>query len=77
MATSTTTPMRVNSIPWWLWIIPIVLLFVAAERMPYGYYMLTRIVVCGFAAFLAFVAWKESLSSRVWSAAVLLYCWTV
>lgn len=33
--------------------------------MPYGYYTLTRIVVCGFAAFFAFIAWEGG--SRVWT----------
>ncbi len=60
--------MRLNSVPWWLWIVPIVLLFMAAERMTYGYYALTRIVVCGFATFLAFVGWEDSVASRTWSA---------
>jgi hypothetical protein len=59
--------MRVNSIPWWLWLVTIVLLFVATERMPYGYYTFTRIAVSGFAFFLAFVGWEDSLASRIWS----------
>ena len=63
----TTTPIRVNSIPWWLWLVPIALLFVATERMPYGYYTFTRATVCGFASFLAFVGWKDSVESRIWS----------
>jgi hypothetical protein len=77
-------PMRVNSIPWWLsgwvkrvqfklipwwlWLIPIALLFIAIEKMPYGYYTFTRIVVCGFAVFFAFVAWEDGPVSRLWSA---------
>jgi hypothetical protein len=36
--------------------------------MPYGYYTLTRIVVCGYASFLAFVGWDERVASRIWSA---------
>jgi hypothetical protein len=36
--------------------------------MLYGYYTLTRIVVCGFAFFLAFVGWEDRVVSRVWSA---------
>jgi hypothetical protein len=61
--------MQFNQIPWWLWLIPIALLFIAIEKMPYGYYTLTRIVVCGFASFLVFVGWKVS---RIWS--VILGC---
>jgi hypothetical protein len=60
--------MRVSSIPWWLWLIPIALLFAATQRMPYGYYIFTRIVVCGFSSFLVFVGWEDSVPSRVWSA---------
>jgi hypothetical protein len=57
-----------KSIPWWVWLIPIALLLIAIERMPYGYYTFTRIVICGFAALFAFVAWEDSLVSRLWSA---------
>ncbi len=39
----------------------------ATQRMPYGYYTLTRIAVCGFAGLFAFIAWAESLASRVWA----------
>jgi hypothetical protein len=60
--------MRINAISWWLWLVPIVLLFVATERMPYGYYTFIRIIVCGFAAFFAFVAWEGASVSRLWSA---------
>ena len=64
---STTTPIRVNSVPWSLWLVPIVLLLVATERMPYAYYTLTKITVCGFALLLAFLGWENSLTSRIWS----------
>lgn len=60
--------MQLKSIPWWLWLIPIGMLFLATERMPYGYYTLMRIVVCGFAAFLAYVAWEqEKTTLRIWA----------
>jgi hypothetical protein len=60
--------MRINSIPWWLWLAPIALLFVAIAPMPYGYYTVTRIAVAGFACFLALVGWEDSAISRMWSA---------
>jgi hypothetical protein len=63
-----TTPIRVNSIPWWLWLVPIALLCLATARMPYGYYTLTRIAVSGFASFLIFVGWGNSAGSRFWVA---------
>jgi len=60
--------MQSKSIPWLLWLIPIALLLIATTRMPYGYHTLTRIVVCGFAVILAYVAWEEKvLFSRSWA----------
>jgi hypothetical protein len=61
-------PVQFKSIPWWLWFIPIVALIIATQRMPFGYYTFTRIVVCVFAGFFAFVAWGGGLTSRVWAA---------
>lgn len=48
-----------KSIPWWLWLIPIAALLIATARMPYGYYTFTRIVVCGFSAFVAWSSWED------------------
>jgi hypothetical protein len=56
-----------KSLPWWLWLIPVVMLLIATARMPYGYYTLTRIVVCGFAVLLATLAWEGGSASRTWS----------
>jgi hypothetical protein len=67
IAMPTTTPMRVNSIPWWLWLVPFALLLMATEKMPYGYYTLTGIIVCGFASCLVFVGWEDKVVSRIWS----------
>lgn len=59
--------MQFKSIPWWLWLIPIVMLLIATQRWPYGYYSITRIVVCGFAGFLAWIGWEDTSTSRAWS----------
>ena len=60
--------MQFKSIPWWLWLIPIALLFIATARMPYGYYTVMRTVVCGFAGYFAYIAWQEDvLVSRSWA----------
>lgn len=59
--------MQLKSIPWWLWLVPITSLLLAIERMPYGYYTLTRIVVCGFAAGFAYIAWDGGSMSRIWA----------
>jgi hypothetical protein len=65
--------MQFKPIPWFLWLVPIGLLFIAVERMPYGYYTLTRIVVCGFAALLAYLAWEdEGVASRTWAIVFVL-----
>ncbi len=65
--------MQFKSIPWWVWLVPIVMLFIATERMPYGYYTFTRIVVCGFAALLAYVAWEEETTeSGIWAVILAL-----
>jgi hypothetical protein len=57
--------MPYKSIPWFLWLIPIGLLLLAVERMPYGYYTVTRIVVCAFAAVLAWLAWEDGGATSV------------
>jgi hypothetical protein len=56
-----------KSIPWWLWLIPVAMLLIATAKMPYGYYTFTRIVVSGFAALLAFIAWEGGPALRTWS----------
>ena len=48
------------------------LLLVATARLPYGYYTLTRMVVCGIAAWFAIAGWNDSQMSRAWSAVFTL-----
>lgn len=45
---------------WLIWAIPAGMLFLAVLPLPYGYYQFLRLVVCGFAGFLA---WQEVESS--------------
>jgi uncharacterized protein (DUF3820 family) len=59
--------MQLKSITWWLWLIPIAVLVIAVQRMPYGYYTFTRILVCVIATFLAWIGWEDSPSTRMWS----------
>jgi hypothetical protein len=59
--------MQFKSIPWWLWLLPVALLVIATARLPYGYYTFTRFVICGSAAFIAFISWQDSPAARVWS----------
>jgi hypothetical protein len=59
--------MNFKSTPWWLWVIASALLLLATERMPYGYYTLTRIVSCSLAVYFAYVGWDGGALSRVLS----------
>ena len=59
--------MHFKATPWWCWLIPVALLLVATARMPYGYYTLTRVVVCGFGAFIAVMGWDGGTTARIWS----------
>ena len=45
----------VNRIPWWVWPITAALLIIATFDLPYGYYTILRIVVCGFAVVVFFI----------------------
>jgi Family of unknown function (DUF6804) len=38
----------------------------------YGYYTFTTIVICGSAAFIAFIGWEDSQTARVWSVLFVL-----
>lgn len=63
--------MRTKSLPSALWIIPAILLVVAVWRLPYGYYSFVRIVVCGSAAFIAVVSFREHAPTYVWPTLLL------
>jgi hypothetical protein len=54
--TSRSLTIEFESITAALWFVPVGLLLVALLPLPYGYYVLLRLVVCGVAAFLA---WKH------------------
>lgn len=43
-----------------------VMLFLGAAPMPYGYYMLLRLVACGIFAFAAFVAFERNSKALPW-----------
>ena len=60
---------EVKTIPWWVWLIPIALLLLATARMPYGFYTILRLVVCAFAAVIAFAEWEENVLGRIMSIA--------
>jgi surface polysaccharide O-acyltransferase-like enzyme len=56
-----------KSVPQIVWLIPVLLLIVACSRMPYSYYMLTRIVTCCSAIAVAFLGLQERLLVKLWS----------
>jgi hypothetical protein len=45
--------MRLQDLPRWTWYVPIAVLGIGILPMPYAFYGLLRLVVCGFAAYLA------------------------
>ena len=50
-----------------VWLVPAGLLFLALLPLPYGYYTLLRIVVCGAAAYLAFHEYGVRESVTAWA----------
>ena len=56
----------IDRIPWWVWLIPAALLIIATAHLPYGYYNFLRIVVCGFAVWIAILSWHNRTISRFW-----------
>lgn len=64
--------MQMKSVPWLLWLVPVAVLLIATQWMPYGYYTFTRLVVCGIAGFVAYASWDEGSGSKVWAIAFAL-----
>ena len=54
-----------------IWLVPAVMLIVALAPLPYGYYTLLRLVVCGAAAYLAFVGHKAHVA-QLWNGAMVV-----
>jgi len=51
-----------------VWAIPAVMLVVASAPLPYSYYTLLRIVVCGTAAYLAWKQYEQDGRIAAWTA---------
>jgi hypothetical protein len=61
-----------KSIPHLVWLVPVILLIVAASsELPGGYYTFTHIVTCGVAASIAFTGFRDRPVSR-WSVPLAL-----
>jgi len=58
--------MKPNSIFWFVWWIPVVFVLVATSRVPYGYYTLTKLVVCSASLLLACAKWGDGYLHRIW-----------
>ena len=54
------------NLPAAVWLVPAVALLVALAPLPYGYYTLMRIVVCGAAAFIAYSTFSKEGSVSLW-----------
>jgi hypothetical protein len=61
-----------NVLPRALWIIPALVLIIAAFPLPYGYYMFVRIVACLTCALLAYSAYRSTPPAVLWTAAFAL-----
>jgi hypothetical protein len=64
--------MNIKSIPRLVWLVPVVLLVVAASRLPFGYYTFMRIVTCGIAAVIAFAGFRDRPVVQAWSVLLAL-----
>jgi hypothetical protein len=68
---------RLSPLPAALWLVPAAALIVALAPLPYGYYTLLRIVVCGAGAFIAYKSYetngKPSLGTGVMIGVALLF----
>ena len=62
---------RMKSIPLIVWVIPALLLLVAICRLPYGYYIFTRVVTCGVAVLIAVAGMQERAVVQIWSILLL------
>jgi hypothetical protein len=49
----------VIKLPKLLWLVAVALLLVATMKLPYGYYTLLRIAICGFCGVVAFFSFTE------------------
>jgi hypothetical protein len=48
------------------WIAPIVAMAIGTLPMPYGYYTLSRLVVCGCSLYFAYGLYRENQNTFVW-----------
>ena len=51
-----------NALPVFLWLIPILILFLAPLPFPYGYYTLLRIIVCAMSGLICFIEYKKTIN---------------
>jgi hypothetical protein len=55
-----------------VWIVPALLLVAAIAHLPYVYYTFMRIVICGSAALIATVGFREESSPQAWAVLFVL-----
>jgi hypothetical protein len=61
-----------KAIPRIVWIVPVIVLVIATERLPYGYYTFARIVTSGISAWIAVAGFREGPVIKAWSIALAL-----
>jgi hypothetical protein len=55
-----------SNLPSIVWVIPAAALLIALAPLPYGYYTLLRIVVCGSAALIAYKQFQKERVVSLW-----------
>lgn len=59
-------PTPARAIPAAVWLLPVATLLIALAPLPYGYYLMLRLVVCASAAYLSYSAWRSGSRFWVW-----------
>ena len=60
-----------KDLPHVVWMVPAVMLLIAAAPLPYGYYMFLRLVICVAAGLLAYLSYQEA-RSIAWTTSLAL-----
>ena len=55
-----------DGLPAAIWLVPAVALLIALAPLPYGYYTLLRIIICGAAAFIAYSIYQRQQAVSLW-----------
>lgn len=56
------SPPNKKALPIFLWLTPILILFLAPLPFPYGYYTFLRIIVCAMSGLICFIEYKKTIN---------------